>query len=75
MSDQTPYTVRSTVPPEVVGRASCVTCGWGGWGGSIITVDLDRRMTISYVMNRMEGGMGGERGPNFVRAAYAALSA
>lgn len=32
-------------------------------------------MTISYVMNRMEGGMGGERGPNFVRAAYAALSA
>lgn len=50
-------------------------CGWGGWGGSIITVDLDRRMTISYVMNRMEGGMGGERGPNFVRAAYAALHA
>jgi CubicO group peptidase (beta-lactamase class C family) len=50
-------------------------CGWGGWGGSIITVDLDRRMTISYVMNRMEGGMGGERGPNFVRAAYAALNA
>jgi hypothetical protein len=26
-------------------------------------------------MNRMEGGMGGERGPNFVRAAYAALNA
>jgi CubicO group peptidase (beta-lactamase class C family) len=50
-------------------------CGWGGWGGSIITIDLDRRMTVSYVMNRMEGGLGGERGPDFVRAAYAALNA
>jgi hypothetical protein len=30
---------------------------------SLAPVDQDRRMTISYVMNRMEGGMGGERGP------------
>lgn len=50
-------------------------CTWGGWGGSIVVVDLDRRMTVSYVMNRMEGGLGGERGPDFVRAAYAALGA
>lgn len=49
--------------------------GWGGWGGSIIVVDLDRRMTISYVMNRMEGGMSDERGPDFLRTAYAALNA
>ncbi|MDG4594706.1 MAG: serine hydrolase [Candidatus Contendobacter sp.] len=50
-------------------------CTWGGWGGSIVVVDLDRRMTVSYVMNRMEGGLGGERGPDFVRAAYAVLGA
>jgi CubicO group peptidase (beta-lactamase class C family) len=47
-------------------------CGWGGWGGSIVIVDLDRRMTISYVMNRMESGID-ERGSNLVRAAYAAI--
>lgn len=49
-------------------------CTWGGWGGSLVVVDCDRRMTISYVMNRMEGGMGGERGPDLVRAAYAACT-
>ncbi len=48
-------------------------CGWGGWGGSIAMADVERRMSISYVMNRMEGGMGGDRGPKFVEAAYAAL--
>ena len=50
-------------------------CSWGGWGGSIIAVDLDRRMTIGYVMNRMEGGLGGERGQDLARAAWAALGA
>lgn len=49
-------------------------CTWGGWGGSVIVVDRDRRLTVSYVMNRMEGGLGGERGPDLVRAAYAALN-
>ena len=49
-------------------------CTWGGWGGSVIVVDRDRHLTVSYVMNRMEGGLGGERGPDLVRAAYAALN-
>lgn len=49
-------------------------CTWGGWGGSVIVVDRDRRLTVSYVMNRMEGGLGGKRGPDLVRAAYAALN-
>src|ERR1700722_9980439 len=26
-------------------------CFWGGWGGSMIIMDLGRRMTISYMMN------------------------
>jgi CubicO group peptidase (beta-lactamase class C family) len=49
-------------------------CFWGGWGGSAIIVDLDHRMTIAYVMNRMEGGLLGDaRGEGLIRAAYAAV--
>jgi CubicO group peptidase (beta-lactamase class C family) len=66
------YGLKSTSAPYL---AAGRTCFWGGWGGSIIVVDLDRRMTVSYVMNRMAGGLGGDRGPDFVRAAYAALAA
>jgi len=32
-------------------------CFWGGWGGSMIIMDLDRRMTISYMMNKMQPGV------------------
>ena len=28
-------------------------CFWGGAGGSMIIIDLDRRMTIAYMMNKM----------------------
>jgi CubicO group peptidase (beta-lactamase class C family) len=28
-------------------------CLWGGWGGSLGIMDLDRKITISYVMNKM----------------------
>jgi CubicO group peptidase (beta-lactamase class C family) len=34
-------------------------CYWGGWGGSMIIMDLDRRLTISYMMNRMGAGIVG----------------
>ncbi len=48
-------------------------CFWGGWGGSSIVVDLDRRMTVSYMMNRMaEGLLGDARAANLVSAAFAA---
>ncbi|MBI2766387.1 MAG: beta-lactamase family protein [Chloroflexi bacterium] len=51
-------------------------CFWGGWGGSLIIVDCDRRMTVSYMMNRMEAGVVGDpRGEGLVRAAYAAVGA
>jgi CubicO group peptidase (beta-lactamase class C family) len=26
---------------------------WGGWGGSLIVVDLDARLGFAYVMNKM----------------------
>ena len=49
-------------------------CFWGGWGGSVIIVDTDRRMTVAYMMNRMDAGLVGDvRGESLVRAAYAAI--
>ncbi|HLI44657.1 MAG TPA: serine hydrolase domain-containing protein [Acidimicrobiales bacterium] len=48
---------------------------WGGWGGSIIVVDLDTRMAVSYVMNRMESGLVGDlRGASIVLAAAASVA-
>jgi CubicO group peptidase (beta-lactamase class C family) len=49
-------------------------CYWGGWGGSLIIVDLDRHMTVSYMMNRMgEGLLGDMRGFDLIVAAYDAV--
>ena len=51
------------------------SCGWGGWGGSLVMVDLDARMTVSYVMNQMlDQGQGDYRGLGIVMAAYEGLS-
>jgi CubicO group peptidase (beta-lactamase class C family) len=48
-------------------------CYWGGWGGSVIVMDLDRKMTISYMMNKMGPGIiGSDRAEQYVRAIYAA---
>ena len=65
------YCLGSPVVPYVPeGR----TCFWGGWGGSMVVMDLDRRLTISYVMNRMAPGvLGSDRSEAYVRAVYAAL--
>jgi CubicO group peptidase (beta-lactamase class C family) len=49
-------------------------CYWGGWGGSIIVMDLDRRVTTSYMMNRMAPGIvGSPRAEAYLDAVYAAL--
>ncbi|MFE3794958.1 beta-lactamase family protein [Nocardia tengchongensis] len=49
-------------------------CFWGGWGGSLIAVDTERRATISYVMNKMGTGLlGNERTYAYASAAFAAL--
>jgi CubicO group peptidase (beta-lactamase class C family) len=47
---------------------------WGGWGGSLAVMDLDRRLTITYMMNRMAPGIiGSDRSEAYVRAVYSAL--
>ncbi len=49
-------------------------CFWGGWGGSLIVMDLDRRLTIGYTMNRMAPGIiGSDRAETYLRAVYDAL--
>jgi CubicO group peptidase (beta-lactamase class C family) len=49
-------------------------CFWGGWGGSVILMDLDRHMTISYMMNKMGAGIiGSERSAAYTRAVYDAV--
>ncbi|EXJ86615.1 beta-lactamase [Capronia epimyces CBS 606.96] len=50
-------------------------CFWGGWGGSSIVMDLDRKVTFSYVMNKMGGGLlGSARTEAYLKAAYKALA-
>ena len=47
---------------------------WGGWGGSMAIMDLDRRVTITYVMNNMGADiLGSPRAEAYTRAIYQAL--
>jgi CubicO group peptidase (beta-lactamase class C family) len=60
-----------TVPYIPQGRA----CYWGGWGGSVILMDLDARTTVSYMMNKMGPGIiGSDRSEAYVRAIQGCLT-
>ncbi|MFV0307216.1 MAG: serine hydrolase domain-containing protein [Desertimonas sp.] len=49
-------------------------CYWGGWGGSLVVNDVDRRMTMAYVMNRMgQGTVGDNRAHRLLGAVYRAM--
>jgi len=49
-------------------------CFWGGWGGSVIIMDTDRRLTISYMMNKMQAGIiGSDNAAAYVSAIYKLL--
>jgi CubicO group peptidase (beta-lactamase class C family) len=51
------------------------TCFWGGWGGSVVLVDVDARMVVAYMMNKMgEGTLGDDRGIGVILNAYAGLA-
>jgi CubicO group peptidase (beta-lactamase class C family) len=62
---------RDTIPYIPDGKI----CFWGGWGGSVIIMDVGRRTTISYMMNKMGPGIiGSDRAERYVRAIYGALA-
>ena len=70
-----PALCRFGLPNETMPFPSPRTAFWGGWGGSIAIIDLDRRMTFSYVMNLMgEGTLGDTRAVGILFAAYGALA-
>ena len=50
--------------------------GWGGWGGSLMMVDIDARLTVSYVMNQMldQGSLADDRAFEIVMTAYDGLT-
>lgn len=51
-------------------------CFWGGWGGSIIIMDLDKRMTIGYAMNKMgTGTLGNDNTQVYVKEIYRIVDA
>lgn len=44
---------------DALGITSGRVCYWGGWGGSVVVNDLDNRVTMAYMMNRMQDGLMG----------------
>jgi CubicO group peptidase (beta-lactamase class C family) len=50
-------------------------CYWGGWGGSLAIVDPERRMTFTYVMNKMAPGViGSDRSARYFEALERSLA-
>jgi CubicO group peptidase (beta-lactamase class C family) len=41
------------------GQDNRKVCFWGGWGGSIVVVDTERRSVLAYMMNKMADGLVG----------------
>ncbi|QGG94333.1 serine hydrolase domain-containing protein [Actinomarinicola tropica] len=62
-------------PADMLGIASGRCCFWGGWGGSIVLNDLDNRITLAYVMNRMQAGILGNETSAALLAEYRSIVA
>jgi CubicO group peptidase (beta-lactamase class C family) len=61
-----------TMPHMPTGRI----CFWVGHGGSIVMMDLDRRVTFAYTMNKLGAGiLGSERTHRYLRHVYEVLDA
>lgn len=51
-------------------------CFWAGMGGSFAVMDLDRKLTITYVMNKMSlSGLGNDAAKAYIKAVYKAMDA
>lgn len=63
-------------PRTMPGMPTGTICFWVGRGGSIVMMDLDRRITFAYTMNRLgDGLLGSERTHSYIRHVYEALDA
>ncbi|WP_328672269.1 serine hydrolase domain-containing protein [Streptomyces sp. NBC_00328] len=63
-------------PRTMPGMPTGTICFWVGRGGSIVMMDLDRRITFAYTMNRVgDGILGSERTHSYIRHVYEALDA
>jgi CubicO group peptidase (beta-lactamase class C family) len=61
--------------PEMPVSPNARACFWGGWGGSVIIVDMDAHVTIAYMMNKMGDGLVGDlRGASIALAVFEALA-
>jgi len=51
-------------------------CYWGGWGGSMVVMNPERRTTFAYVMNKMGQvtSAGTQRTKNYTKLIYQALA-
>lgn len=64
------------LPSELVPLPNPNTIFWGGYGGSLIIIDMDARATFSYVMNMMEVGLTGDpRSFALIGAMWMAMAA
>jgi CubicO group peptidase (beta-lactamase class C family) len=60
--------------PDLPLSPNARTCYWGGWGGSLVTVDLDARVCFAFVPNKMESTTTGDpRTARLIRSTYGAL--
>jgi CubicO group peptidase (beta-lactamase class C family) len=65
------YALPSDVMPKGPGAK---TLWWAGLGGSIVIVDTDSRLCMSYVMNQMKNAIvGDERSGSLISAVYGSL--
>ncbi|NOT41716.1 MAG: serine hydrolase [Alphaproteobacteria bacterium] len=63
------------LPGDAMPLPSSNTCFWGGWGGSLVVADLDKRVCCAYVMNKMgEGPTGDLRAFQMIMPVYQALA-
>jgi CubicO group peptidase (beta-lactamase class C family) len=63
------------LPTKVFPIGGPRTFFWGGWGGSLVAVDLDSKLAFSYVMNKMSATtLGDPRGLGLLLAAFSLAS-
>lgn len=58
------------LPELLPGAPPGRVCTWGGWGGSLVVADADRRVAFAYVMNKMAPGLGGKIAAGLVARLY-----